>query len=237
MFEWVSVSSVDLRKHKIYNTMWAYKIKLNSDSTFNKLNPRWCVKGGTMDRDVYKSFAETLRMVNFKLLLAVKAGYYIAFCAFLVDCSNAFQSTRTDQPVAGEKPLPDFYAWPAPGFDRYDSRGRRMACKVLVGMQGRIDATQLFNSRLMLILIKSGCVRLLWDRQLVCYHHGPHVGSDEPLSTILRSVKGHEDTAPQTQPVGYALIGWHVDDGTGLACDVNWCLDVSKNRVVQYLRG
>ena len=32
-------------------------------------------------------------------------------------------------------------------------------------------------------------------------------------------------------------MGWHVDDGASVACDVAWCLDREKNRVVQYLRG
>jgi hypothetical protein len=32
-------------------------------------------------------------------------------------------------------------------------------------------------------------------------------------------------------------VGWHVDDGTGVACDVRYMLDYEKNRVVQYLRG
>ena len=60
MFDWVKLSSVDRKKHVIYNTLWAYKIKLNSDTTFKKLNPRWCLKGTSMDRDVFKSHAETL---------------------------------------------------------------------------------------------------------------------------------------------------------------------------------
>ena len=237
MFKWITVDQIDLRKHRIYNTMWAYKIKLRSDSTFDKLNPRWCVKGGSMDRDLYKAFAETMRMPTFKLILALKAGYYSMFCAFLIDCSNAFQTTRTDQTADGETPLPDFYVWPAPGFDRYTKEGKRMALQVFVGLQGRIDATRLFNQRLMEILEKAGCVRLLWDRQLICYHSGPHVKSDESLTTILNAIKGHKDSEPQSPPVGYAVIGWHVDDGTGLACDVNWESDPEKNRVVTYLRG
>jgi hypothetical protein len=33
------------------------------------------------------------------------------------------------------------------------------------------------------------------------------------------------------------VLGWHVDDGTGVACDVGWHLDCNKNRVVQFIRG
>ena len=122
-----------------------------------------------------------------------------------------------------------FFHWPrggpSPKDQNPDAKGRRMACKVLVGMQGRIDATRLFNSRLMSSLSRSNCVRFLWDRQLVCYHEGPLVKSDASLSEILRAIKGHKDSSPQSRPVGYALLGWHIDDGTGDACDVNWCLD------------
>ena len=112
-----------------------------------------------------------------------------------------------------------------------------MACKVLVGMQGRIDATRLFNMRLMRLLANAGCVRFMWDRQIICYHSGPLERSDASLSDIRKAIEGHKGTPPQSAPVGYALIGWHVDDGTGIACDVNWCLDPESNRVVQYLNG
>ena len=69
MFEWVLLSTVDRKKHVIYNTLWTYKIKLNSDTAFKKLNPRWCLKGTSMDRDVFKSHAETLRMSSFRIFL------------------------------------------------------------------------------------------------------------------------------------------------------------------------
>ena len=236
MFNWVPIDSIDTRKHRVYNTLWAYKIKLNSDLTFNKLNPRWCVKGGTMDRSIYKSFAETMRMVTFRCILAIKAGYYNMLCTFLLDCSNAFQNTRTDEPQDG-KPLPKMYCMPAPTFERFDERGVRLVCELLVGMQGRIDATRLFNDRLMKILLKSGCMRFLWDRQVVVYLNGPGAGTDMSLIDVLTKIRGHKDTGAQQPPVGWAMIGWHVDDGTGLACDVSHELDPAKNRVVQYLRG
>ena len=39
----VPAARADKRKYRIFNSLWAYKIKLNSDLTFNKLNPRWCL--------------------------------------------------------------------------------------------------------------------------------------------------------------------------------------------------
>ena len=80
MFNCVPISKVDTRQYKVYNTLWAYKIKLNADLTFNKLNPRWCVKGGTMDRSIYKSFAETRCMTSCRWILARKDGQYDKLC-------------------------------------------------------------------------------------------------------------------------------------------------------------
>ena len=158
MFEWVLVSSIDRKKHQIYNTLWAYKIKLEEGLKFSKLNPRWCLKGGTMDRGQFKAHAETLRMTSYRIILACKAGYWHAFAEFLLDCSDAFQSTRTDgSSSVSSAPL---YCFPAPGFEKKAPNGERMCCKVMVAMQGRIDATRLFNTNLFAILVeKAGMMR------------------------------------------------------------------------------
>ena len=112
-----------------------------------------------------------------------------------------------------------------------------MVCEVLVGMQGRIDATRLFSDRLFKILLKAGCMRLMWDRQIVVYHKGPGTGTDNSLTQVVNALHNAADTDGQSPPVGWAMIGWHVDDGCGVACDVHHCLDPQKNRVVQYLKG
>ena len=51
--------------------LWVQQIKHNSRRKFEKLNPRWCLKVTTMDRDLYKSFAEMTRMSTIKIVLAV----------------------------------------------------------------------------------------------------------------------------------------------------------------------
>ena len=234
MFEWVNLSSIDKAKHRIYSTLWAYKIKLHADSTFHKLNPRWCLKGGSMDRGIYKSHGETLRITTMRIILAVKAGYWRFFATFLLDCSNAFQSTRTDGPGSLE---PLLYCWPAPGFEKRSTTGERMVCKVLVGMQGRIDATRMFTQRLFKMLADAGCLRTVWDSQLCIYHCGPLAKSDASLLEILTSISTATDSGPQEPPVGYALMGWHVDDSISLACDTQLTLDFNKNRVAQYING
>jgi hypothetical protein len=189
-----------------------------------------------MDREKFKAHAETLRIASYRIILACKGGYWHAFCEFLLDCSDAFQSTRTDDvPLSEQTPL---YCWPGPGFEQRTAKGERMACKVKVAMQGRIDATLLFNTKLFqLLILKAGMTRLTWDRQVAIYHVGPLVKSDASLSEILLSVKTSKDTGAQEPPVGYAILGWHVDDALGLACSVGWDRNFKTNRVIQYIKG
>ena len=236
MFTWVPISSVNQKVNRIYSTLWAYKIKFEDGLKFLKLNPRWCLKGGTMDREKFKSHQETLRMTSYRIILALKGGYWHAFCDFLLDCSDAFQSTRTDG--AGCENQAPLYCFPAPGFEHRAPNGERLVCKVNVAMQGRIDSTRLFNAELFAILIlKCKMHKLLWDRQVAVYHHGPHENSTASLSQILLGIKTAKDSGSQQPPIGYAVIGWHVDDGLGLACSVGWTQDYKSHRVVQFIQG
>ena len=117
------------------------------------------------------------------------------------ECSNAFQSTRTDTSDANE---PELYCWPAPGFEKRSASGERMVCKVLVGMQGRIDATRMFTQRLFKMLSDAGGMRTLWDAQLCIYHNGPKANTDASLLEKLQAIDGAKDSDPQQPPVGYA---------------------------------
>ena len=113
-----------------------------------------------------------------------------------------------------------------------------MVCKVNVGMQGRIDATRLFNTNLFRILLqRANMARLLWDKQVAIYHNGPGVGTTMALKDVLLALKTAKDTDPQCEPFGYAVIGFHVDDGLGVACSAGWVRDVKTNRVIQYIVG
>ena len=92
MYDLVHPSQVP-EGYKVYKTIWVYKIKLDEKRALNKLAPRWCVKGTAMDREVYKSFSEMMRMTSFKIVLCIKASYYLLLCEFSSDVSDAFQST------------------------------------------------------------------------------------------------------------------------------------------------
>ena len=96
MYDLVLASSVDKSKYKIYDTLWAYKIKFKTGGlTFEKLNPRWCLRGGSMDRDLYKSYAEMMRATSMNIMWGLKSAFYHKLVAGLFDQSDAFQATAT----------------------------------------------------------------------------------------------------------------------------------------------
>ncbi len=52
--------------------------------------------------------------------------------------------------------------------------------------------------------------------------------SDASLMDILNSFSNVTDSEPQQPPKGYCVLGWHVDDGIGLARDVNFPVPCSQ---------
>jgi hypothetical protein len=240
MYDLVPESSVDKSKYKIYDTLWAYKIKFNSDTTFQKLNPRWCVKGGTMDRSLYKSYSEMMRMSSLNIFWALKGLYYMLLAAGLFDMSDAFQDTPTVSPdgelLEGEH---EFYTRQAPGFVKYGPDGEKLVCRQRCFMQGRIDSTRGFGKAITHILTKKcNLVPLLWDNQVYEYHNTPLKGTTASLDEIIQMsaelLAAGKDSGPQQPPIGIGLFGTHVDDISALATGA---LDISENRILQYIRG
>ena len=229
MYELVPRKSVDLKKYIIYETMWAYKIKLDSARKFDKLNPRWCFKGTNMDRDLYKSFSEMARMSSFKIILAIKGTYYKQLCAYYSDEKDAFQST----PAENEKgTLPECYCKQAPGFEEYGPNGEKLVCRVLVGMQGRIDATKLFNDRKRDILIDAGFTPCLWDPKCFIYNQTELQGTDASLTEIIANASARPGDDYQGKPYGWAMTVVHVDDAISLATGAQHYKD---NRIAQHV--
>ena len=84
----------------IYDTLWARVIKFVG-GLFEKLNPRWCLMGGNMDRSKYNSFSDTVRWTTVELIVTIRAAYDVI--DFHFDIANAFQSTRTDEHARAPK--------------------------------------------------------------------------------------------------------------------------------------
>ena len=168
-----------------------------------------------MNRDLYKSFAECLRLSSFKIMMAIKAAYFPLLIAFLGDFTDAFQSTRTD--VEGTD-LPKCYCFQAPGFEERGPSGERMVCQVDVFMQGHIDSTAAFGDVVEVKLKSAGLGRSMWDRKVWFYHVGGRVAADASLDDILEDFSKLPSDPPliNGKPQGWAMIGLHVDDVVAL---------------------
>ena len=233
--ELVTEDEVDRTKHKVYRTMWVYKIKLKvGTGELDKLNPRWCLMGTEMDRKLYRSRSEQMRMSTFKIVIAIGARYYEQLCKFNTDFSNAFQSTRREKFDKNGKEQPPLYCQQAAGFVKRDSQGRPLICKVKVYLQGSIDATHGFDARTDQLFEKAMFHLTHWDKKLGMYNNTPLKNTDASLTEIIKVASTMEDSPPQQPPHGFSLIGRWVDDGVGTATGNP---DPSSNRIVQYFVG
>ena len=211
-------------KSRIMGSLWAYKIKFNELGKFEKLNPRWCVKGYHMDKSVYVGFSEVCMTSSIKLMAALLAAYPLH--SFLFDCGNAFQATRTDNGTVRSEKL---YCEQAPGFNVKDDTGVAMVCEILVALQGRVDAARLFGDRLEQIIFKLGGKRSTWDPKVYIFHFGPHTDTSASLDQVLDAcAKNVNGTTKNGAPHGWATMAVHVDDCPGVG---------SSPRIIDYIKS
>ena len=211
-------------KSRVMGSLWAYKIKFNDLGKFDKLNPRWCVKGYHMDKSVYVGFSEVCMTSSIKLMAALLATYSLH--SFLFDCGNAFQATRTDNGTVRSEKL---YCEQAPGFNIKGDDGESMVCEILVALQGRVDAARLFGDRLEQIIFKLGGKRSTWDPKVYIFHFGPLVDSSASLDKVLEACsKKPNGTDKNGAPYGWATLAVHVDDCPGVG---------SSTRIIDYIKA
>ena len=211
-------------KTRIMGSLWAYKIKFNDLGKFDKLNPRWCVKGYHMDKSVYVGFSEVCMTSSIKLMAALLACYKLI--SFLFDCGNAFQATRTDDGTVRSEKL---HCEQAPGFSVKDENGVSMVCEILVALQGRVDAARLFGDRLEQIIFKLGGKRSTWDPKVYIFHFGPLTDTSASLGDVLEAcAKEPTSTTSSGAPYGWATMAVHVDDCPGIG---------SNSRIIEYIKS
>ena len=210
-------------KTRIMGSLWAYKIKFDHLGKFEKLNPRWCVKGYHMDKSIYVGFSEVCMMSSIKMMAALLAAY--SLLSFIFDCGNAFQATRVDDNTVHSEKL---HCEQAPGFNVKDENGDSMVCEILVALQGRIDAARLFGDRLEQIIIKLGGKRSTWDPKVYIFHFGPLTDTSASLDEVLAACnKEPNGTDKNGAPFGWATMAVHVDDCPGIA---------SGERIINYIK-
>jgi len=157
MIQYVTRSDIPAGTN-VMRTVWAFKINFDKDGKFEKFNPRWCIVGTGMDREVYDAYSEVMHWNTLLMLIAIRASY-AGIVDFHFDVGSAFQATRTDDPDDAE--LPSLYCEQAKGFERYDSQGNAFVVKVLTAHQGRIDSARLFSKKFGKTLkTRLGCYKL-----------------------------------------------------------------------------
>ena len=209
---------------RIMGSLWAYKIKFDEKGLFEKLNPRWCVKGYAMDKSMYVGFSEVCQTSTVKVLACIRATYPVK--DFLFDCGNAFQATRTDDGTVKSQKL---YCEQAPGFSVKDTDGSPMVCEILVALQGRVDAARLFGDRLEQIVFELGGARSTWDPKLYYFDFSPLVNTSATLGEVLKSCKKMGSANNEKgRPFGWAAMCVHVDDCPGVS---------SSDRLTDYIKA
>ena len=227
LFELVCLQAVLDAGHVVLNTLWAYDIKYVGvlKDIFSKLNPRWCLMGGPMDRNVHESYADVCKWTTILVIANIRCHYNCV--DFQFDVSNAFQNTEREIIAykKGDTPPKAVYCYQAAGFTETGSNAERLCCMLLMVMQGAIDASRLFGTAFGKTLMeRAGCRRMLWDNEAWEYHHGPLSATAASLEEILDSVS--DLPAAPGAPPGWAVFGRHVDDGFGVA---------SSQRISAYL--
>ena len=215
LFTLVSVESVLSQGFTIVNTLWAFSIKYDENGTFDKLNPRWCMMGGGMDRKRHESYAEVCRWTSVLIIIHIRCAYETV--SFSFDISNAFQNTFRHKAVEpGHPPPTRMFCYQAPGFAEHGPDGEKLCCELLMLMQGAIDASRLFGTAFGHTLLKrAGARRALWDREVWEYHVGPLSTTAASLEKILAACKSMPPTPGA--PPGWAVFSKHTDDGLGTA--------------------
>ena len=198
------VPRAGLDPKSIMGSLWAFKIKFNEMGKFDKLNPRWCVKGYGMDKSIYVGFSEVCLTTSIKILACIRAAYPVK--DFIFDCGNAFQATRTDNGTVKSEKL---HCEQAPGFNVKTKDGAPMVCEILVALQGRVDAARLFGDRLEQIIFKLGGTRSTWDPKVYLFHFGPLVNTSATLGEVLAACKKSEHMGAYHQGEGrLPASGW-----------------------------
>ena len=225
------ISRKGIPRDKIMRCKWVNAIKrtIAKDGKHKAvLNPRLCIVGTGMSREVFKSFAQVARTSSIHILVVIFVTYMDRLEDIQMDDSNAFQATRTDTGSDQDKKRPALYTEMAPDFVEYDEHGKAMIRELLTSFQGRIDASYLYGEKKREILAKCGFHPMLWDPECYQYHNTSVTGTAASLDSILTACENDPPAALGHPPVGYAQFARHVDDKVGFQS--------KHSKIAQYLK-
>ena len=160
---------------------------------------------------------------------ALKAAYWKLLILFKFDPSNAFQATRQDRPGMQK---PKLYCRQPPGFEQRDPHDEKLCCDVHVGLQGRIDATNLFEEDKNILPIVADWLHLHGQKKMYLHHNSPLVGTTASLLEILTDCSAYKgETNENGMPVGWGLVPWARSEFPEILLEIRQCSGfcVSRN--------
>ena len=151
---------------KVIGSMWAYKIKENSDGSISKLKSRLVARGDEQGPSTYSEiFAPVIKFVTLRILLAIACVY--DFEIHQVDIGNAYcNAYLSGQEILMRQP---------PGFEQRGPNGEDLVCKLNKSLYGLRQAGREWNSLLNEWLTKSKW-KLQRCRSDYCLYHAKRNG-------------------------------------------------------------
>ena len=223
------VSAREAKDGIILRTIWARTIKEHGDRA--KLAPRLCADSSRVSKSktIWDTYSDVMRSSSMKIIFFIGTLRYTYRAQ--IDESDAFQTTFVDGSDPKVKQLPPLYLEQAPGHEIPNENGEikgpdRLVYLSNVAWQGRPDACKIFGSRLARIFTED-CqfVPSVWDPKVFILHNGPLAGQNAHLTDILEACA--KQPATVEEPLGWMIIGVHVDDGIAVASNeamVKWCV-------------
>jgi len=122
---------------KIIGSMWRFKIKRDADGSIIKYKARLCARGDqqTNGIDYNETFAPTVRYTTLRVLLALACYHDLEVEQF--DVVSAFLNADVNETIYMHQPE---------GYQQYDSKGKKMVCKLNRALYGIKQAPRAWNS-------------------------------------------------------------------------------------------
>ena len=205
----LKISRVVPRKRSmtVLRGRWVLTKKYDQDTMkFLMLSARWCIVGTRMNKQIYYTACDVVRLASWQLVLTVGATYRLV--NFAVDLVQAFQSTPDDASK------PRVYAEQMQCFEQVNADGTKpdLVQEVLVGMQGRIDGSALLSARLHAIFVDDiGMRRCENDRKVYVMYNGPMATTIDEIVAHRTAGRLDGETADGV-PYGLAIVTVHADD-------------------------
>jgi hypothetical protein len=117
--------------------MWRFKVKRDADGSIIKYKARLCARGDqqTNGIDYNETFAPTVRYTTLRVLLALACYHDLDVEQF--DVVSAFLNADVNETIYMHQPE---------GFQQFDSKGRKLVCKLNRALYGIKQAPRAWNS-------------------------------------------------------------------------------------------